>query len=122
MKKSVLCAILMLVVLPVVYLAYPAEVEKISGGYQFTIKVDNGWNLIPTPGFTSIWNMAPQSARNIENSYKAGFVYLPMEKNYVNIKGGASEDDDKDILDNSDYLGLSAAWMYFDKDSEVSYS
>ncbi len=93
------------------------KVDKTNEGYQFTINVGRGWNLIPFPGAT--FEMIP--IQDLDSFIRARYVYLPVSNKYVEFYGGFNNTELAEFQISRDYLNLGAAWFYATENREITY-
>jgi hypothetical protein len=86
--------------------------------YEGTIK--KGWNLLPAD--KNAWSISSDVSEDTAKKIKAYYLYLPMQKKYVNALGGFNGNDFPLVQANTEYLQSSAAWYYLSNPVTLSYT
>lgn len=94
-------------------------VRTTNEGYQFTIQVHKGWNLVPLHN-VGTFDLLP--LHELNDVIKSMFVYLPMNNKYVEFYGGFSDTTLVEFQNNQKYLHLGAVWIYANGDTDITYS
>ena len=94
-------------------------VRTTNEGYQFTILIHKGWNLVPLHN-VGTFDLLP--LHDLNDVIKSMFVYLPMNNKYVEFYGGFNDTTLVEFQNNQKYLHLGAVWIYANGDTDITYS
>lgn len=96
------------------------KVDKGTYGYQYTIHVSKGWNLIPLHN-VGTFKLLPTPSVD-QSLFRAIFTYLPLNKKYVDFYGGFNDQTLAEFQSNQNYLHTSAEWLYSTADLDLTFS